>query len=55
MGETLWPMPLTAAYRRALDSDVADVKQFSSAHGGGSIMAALFLGITWRKSRKRLE
>jgi len=43
VGETLWPMPLTAAYRRALDSDVADVKQFSSAHGGGSIMAALFL------------
>jgi leucyl aminopeptidase len=42
-GETLWPLPLPAAYRGALDSDVADLKQISGAHGAGSIMAALFL------------
>ncbi len=42
-GETLWPLPLPSAYRAALDSDVADLKQFSSEHGAGSIMAALFL------------
>ena len=42
-GETLWPLPLATAYRAALDSEVADLKQFSGEHQGGSIMAALFL------------
>lgn len=44
VGETLWPMPLPTAYRAALDSDVADLKQFTAANGGGSIMAAMLLG-----------
>jgi leucyl aminopeptidase len=43
VGETLWPFPLPDAYRPELDSDVADLKQFTSSVGGGSIMAALFL------------
>ena len=29
-GETLWPMPLPDTYRRALDSDVADLNHISA-------------------------
>ena len=42
-GETLWPFPLVAAYRRALESDVADISHIGPSVGGGSITAALFL------------
>ncbi|MFW5472251.1 leucyl aminopeptidase family protein [Knoellia sp. CPCC 206450] len=42
-GETLWPFPLVAAYRRALESDVADINHIGPSVGGGSITAALFL------------
>ncbi|MGL5849483.1 MAG: leucyl aminopeptidase family protein [Phycicoccus sp.] len=42
-GETLWRMPLPAAYRRALDSDVADLTHIAPSVGGGAITAALFL------------
>ncbi|MEO5608050.1 MAG: leucyl aminopeptidase family protein [Ornithinibacter sp.] len=42
-GETLWPMPLAETYRRALDSDVADVAHIAPGVGGGAITAALFL------------
>lgn len=42
-GERLWQMPLPADYRKALDSDVADMKNISGSRYGGSIHAALFL------------
>ncbi|MGL5927926.1 MAG: leucyl aminopeptidase family protein [Dermatophilaceae bacterium] len=42
-GETLWRMPLPAAYRRALDSQVADLAHHAPGVGGGAITAALFL------------
>lgn len=52
-GERLWRMPLVEAYRRALDSDVADICHVETERvGGGSITAALFLqhfaaGLRW--------
>ncbi len=42
-GETLWPMPLPETYRRALDSDVADLTHIAPDVGGGAVTAALFL------------
>jgi len=42
-GETLWPMPLPDTYRRALDSDVADLNHIAPGVGGGAVTAALFL------------
>lgn len=42
-GETLWRMPLAATYRRALDSDVADLTHIARDVGGGAVTAALFL------------
>jgi leucyl aminopeptidase len=42
-GETLWPMPLPDTYRRALDSDVADLTHIATGVGGGAVTAALFL------------
>jgi leucyl aminopeptidase len=42
-GEPLWRLPLRAAYRRNLDSDVADRKNVGSGPHGGAILAALFL------------
>lgn len=42
-GETLWPFPLVAAYRQALESEVADINHIGPSVGGGSITAALFL------------
>jgi leucyl aminopeptidase len=42
-GETLWPMPLSDTYRRALDSDVADLNHIATGVGGGAVIAALFL------------
>ena len=44
-GERVWRMPLVEDYRRAIDSDIADVRQIprDPTLGGGSITAALFL------------
>jgi leucyl aminopeptidase len=42
-GEPAWRLPLVAAYRKQLDSDVADIKNVASAPAAGTIMAALFL------------
>ncbi len=42
-GETLWPMPLADTYRRALDSDVAEIAHIADGVGGGAVTAALFL------------
>ncbi|HSF97117.1 MAG TPA: leucyl aminopeptidase family protein [Ornithinibacter sp.] len=42
-GETLWPMPLAETYRRALESDVAEIAHIAPGVGGGAVTAALFL------------
>ncbi|MDH5372959.1 MAG: leucyl aminopeptidase [Acidimicrobiia bacterium] len=42
-GERLWQMPLPADYRKAMDSDIADIKNISGGRYGGAIHAALFL------------
>ncbi len=42
-GEPLWPFPLVEDYRRALDSDFADLSHIAPKVGAGSITAALFL------------
>jgi leucyl aminopeptidase len=42
-GETTWELPLYGAYRKQIDSDVADVKNVSAGNGAGSIIAGLFL------------
>lgn len=41
-GETMWPMPLDAVYRKDIDSDVADLKNTGPRYGG-AITAALYL------------
>jgi leucyl aminopeptidase len=41
-GEPTWPLPLPEAYRAAIDSDVADMKNHSK-RGGGTLTAALLL------------
>jgi leucyl aminopeptidase len=42
-GEPAWRLPLVAAYRPKIDSEVADLKNVASGGGAGSIIAALFL------------
>jgi leucyl aminopeptidase len=42
-GEPAWELPLFPAYRRQLDSDVADLRNVSSGPAASAIMAALFL------------
>jgi leucyl aminopeptidase len=42
-GEPTWELPLVAAYRKQLDSEVADLKNVTSGPGASSIMAGLFL------------
>ncbi|XVQ12761.1 leucyl aminopeptidase family protein [Spirillospora sp. CA-255316] len=43
-GEPVWRLPLVEDYRKAIESDVADVANIERrGYGGGSIMAALFL------------
>lgn len=41
-GEPMWEMPLHAAYRKLIDSPVADIKNIAGPYGG-AITAALFL------------
>ncbi|HMA15658.1 MAG: leucyl aminopeptidase [Bacteroidota bacterium] len=43
VGERLWRMPLGPDYDKAIDCDVADMKNISGARAGGSITAAQFL------------
>jgi leucyl aminopeptidase len=50
-GEPLWRMPLGEAYDKAINSDIADVKNVGDRYGG-SITAAQFLqrfvnGVPW--------
>jgi leucyl aminopeptidase len=42
-GEKLWPMPLSEAYDKDIDSVVADMKNIGSGRGAGSCTAAQFL------------
>jgi leucyl aminopeptidase len=51
-GEPVWEMPLFGPYRKALESEVADVKNVTGSRYGGAIAAALFLsnytgGLPW--------
>ena len=44
VGDPLWRMPLWAGYRSALETEIADLKNDSSAWAqAGSVCAALFL------------
>ncbi len=51
--DPLWRMPLFSAYRRHLDSPIADLNNIASVGPGGAITAALFLqefvgkGVNW--------
>lgn len=42
-GESVWRLPLVAAYRKRLDSEVADLRNIATGSGAGAITAALFL------------
>jgi leucyl aminopeptidase len=42
-GEEFWELPLFGAYRKSIDSNVADIKNISGGRYGGAIVAALFL------------
>jgi leucyl aminopeptidase len=42
-GEPTWELPLVQAYRKQLDSDVADLRNVAAKPAAGSIMAGLFL------------
>jgi leucyl aminopeptidase len=42
-GEPAWELPLVAAYRKQLDSDVADLRNVTTKPAASAIMAALFL------------
>jgi len=42
-GEKMWHLPLPEEYRRNLDSEIADLRNISSASGAGTLTAGLFL------------
>ncbi len=43
VGERLWPLPLWDAYKSDIESDIADVKNYSGKPVAGAISAAKFL------------
>ena len=43
IGERLWPLPLWEAYKQDIESDIADVKNYSGKPVAGAISAAKFL------------
>ena len=43
VGERLWPLPLWDSYRSDIESDIADVKNYSGKPVAGAISAAKFL------------
>jgi leucyl aminopeptidase len=53
VGELLWRMPLSEAYDKDINSDIADMKNVGAARSAGSIAAAQFLqryiqsGVKW--------
>lgn len=70
VGEPLWRFPLTKAFDKDIDSDIADMKNVGSGRGAGSITAAQFLqrfvnnvpwahldiaGMAWDKKEKPLS
>ena len=51
-GEHFWELPLFQEYKKAIESDIADLKNISGSRYGGAITAALFLssyveGVKW--------
>jgi leucyl aminopeptidase len=42
-GEQVWPLPLPDDYRKALDSEVADLKNIGGGRWAGALTAGLFL------------
>lgn len=42
-GEDVWQLPITPAYNKMMDSDIADMKNISESRNAGSITAACFL------------
>jgi leucyl aminopeptidase len=42
-GEAVWPLPLPDAYRKSIDSEIADVRNISTDRYGGALTAGLFL------------
>jgi leucyl aminopeptidase len=42
-GESVWPLPLPAPYRKMLDSEIADMQNISHGGYGGALTAGLFL------------
>ncbi len=42
-GEPMWPLPLWEDLRYDLDSDVADIRNLNTAHGGSTLFGGLFL------------
>jgi len=43
VGESVWPLPLPAEYRKLLDSEVADLRNISTGSFGGALTAGIFL------------
>jgi len=43
VGEEVWPLPLPSYLRGKLDSDIADIKNVTSARWGGALSAGRFL------------
>lgn len=43
IGERLWPLPLWEAYKQDIESDIADIKNYSGKPVAGAITAAKFL------------
>lgn len=43
VGEEVWRLPMSAAYDKLIDCDIADMKNISGGRAGGSITAAQFL------------
>ena len=42
-GEKMWPMPIDEEYQEFIKSNIADIRNTSTAKGGGAITAAWFL------------
>jgi len=42
-GEKVWPLPLPDAYRKLIDSEVADIRNTGGDRYGGALTAGLFL------------
>ena len=52
-GETLWPMPLPDTYRRALDSDVADLNHIAPGWGAARSRRPCSCASSWASAAGR--